>query len=446
IFAENFPSGAACAALAARPFFVASHPLLTPTPANLAFSSQVIATTSASKAVTLKNNGTAALAISSISASGNFSQTNTCPASLAAGASCTVTATFTPTVSGAITGAVTIFDSSPDSPQVVPLTGTGSTPLSISPATLAFGSVMVGKTSAAKTVTLTNNQSKTLNFSFVASGNYTAVGSGTSKCATTLAARAKCTMSVTFAPKVNGAINGAVTITHDAAFSPQLASLSGTGTAGGTAPLTFTPATLTFPSQVIGTTSPAKVVTVKDTSAASVAFSSISTSGNYTAVGSGATPCANATVLAANGSCTLSVTFKPSLNGTIKGGLIIADNSTVSPQVLNVSGTAALAVSLSPASLTFAAQTVGTTSASQTVTLTNNQSTTLTLTSFVGSGDFTAVAGGTTPCGTVVAARGTCTFTVTFTPSAVGTVPGAVSVTDSATGSPQVVTLGGTGQ
>src|SRR5581483_9292178 len=126
IFAENFPSGAACAAFAARPFFVASHPLLTPTPANLAFSSQVIATTSASKAVTLKNNGTAALAISSISASGNFSQTNTCPASLAAGASCTVTATFTPTASGAITGAVTLFDSSPDSPQVVPLTGTGS--------------------------------------------------------------------------------------------------------------------------------------------------------------------------------------------------------------------------------------------------------------------------------------------------------------------------------
>lgn len=151
-------------------------------------------------------------------------------------------------------------------------------------------------------------------------------------------------------------------------------------------------------------------------------------------------------MLAAGGSCTLSVTFNPSLNGTIKGGVIIADSSTVSPQVLNISGTAALAVSFSPASLTFTSQTVGTTSASQTVTLTNNQSTTLTLTSFVGSGDFTAVAGGTTPCGTTVAAKGKCTFVVTFTPSAVGTLPGAVTVTDNASGSPQSVTLTGTGQ
>ena len=73
-------------------------------------------------------------------------------------------------------------------------------------------------------------------------------------------------------------------------------------------------------------------------------------------------------------------------------------------------------------------------------------STTLTLTNFVGSGDFPAVAGGTTPCGTVVAQRGNCTFVVTFTPSAVGNISGAVTLTDSASGSPQVVTLGGTGQ
>ncbi|MBA3914004.1 MAG: choice-of-anchor D domain-containing protein [Acidobacteriales bacterium] len=443
IFVESFPSGASCAAFAATPFFVASAPLVKPTPASLSFSPQVVATASASKAITLKNTGVSTVTLNALSASGNFAQTNTCGSSLAAGASCTVNVTFTPVTSGAITGAITVSDSSPDSPQVIALTGTGQTPLTIAPATLSFGAVTVGHTSPAKTVTLTNNQTKTLNFSFSASGNYTAVGGGTPPCSTTLAAKAKCSISVTFKPTANGSINGAVTISHDAVFTPQEVALTGSGSGGASSPLTFTPATLTFPSQVVGTGA-SRNVTVKNVSTASLTISSLTASGNYAAVGSGAKPCNG--LLAAGATCTMSVTFTPSLNGTIKGAVVVTDTAPVNQQVLNVSGTAVLPVSLSPTSLTFAAQTVGTASASQTVTLTNNQSTTLTITAITGSGDYTAVPGGLSPCGTTVAAKGSCTFTVSFTPSAVGTIVGAATVSHNAAFNPTIVATTGTGQ
>ncbi len=141
----------------------------------------------------------------------------------------------------------------------------------------------------------------------------------------------------------------------------------------------------------------------------------------------------------------MSVTFSPSVAGKTVGAAVITDTATVNQQVLSLQGTAVLPVSFAPAAITFAAQTVATTSVSQTVTMTNNQTTPLTI-SISASGDFTAVAGGGAPCGTTLAAHAHCTFTVTFTPSAVGAIMGAVTVIHNAANSPQVVGLAGTGQ
>jgi hypothetical protein len=105
-----------------------------------------------------------------------------------------------------------------------------------------------------------------------------------------------------------------------------------------------------------------------------------------------------------------------------------------------------LPVSFSPASLTFAVQAVGTTSASKTVTLTNNQTVLLNITSITVSGDYAATPSGTTPCGASVAPKGKCTFQVTFAPTIAGTIKGAVDIVHDAPGSPQVVGLTGTGQ
>jgi hypothetical protein len=129
--------------------------------------------------------------------------------------------------------------------------------------------------------------------------------------------------------------------------------------------------------------------------------------------------------------------------GVIKGALTVNDNASVKQQVLNVSGTGVLPVTFAPASVTFAPQTVGTTSAPQTLTLTNNQTTTLNKLSIAASGDF-AIASNN--CAATLAAHTSCSFGVTFTPSQTGSVLGSITTTDSAIGSPQVVNLLGMGQ
>src|SRR5207253_3935910 len=97
-------------------------------------------TTSVAQSVTLTNTGTVALSVTSIVASGDFMQTNTCGTSVAAGANCAISVTFTPTATGTRTGAITITDNAAGSPQSVNLTGTGAAPgVSLSPSSLTFG-------------------------------------------------------------------------------------------------------------------------------------------------------------------------------------------------------------------------------------------------------------------------------------------------------------------
>jgi hypothetical protein len=311
---------------------------------------------------------------------------------------------------------------------------------------LAFGTHTVGQTSAAKTASLTNNQSSTLNFSFGASGNYAISSSGTT-CGASLAAKAKCNIAVTFTPTANGSVNGAVTITDAAGFSPQLIALSGTGSGGSTAPLTFTPTTLTFAAQAVGTTSAAKILTVKNSSASSLTLSTIATTGDFSATGSGTTPCAANLNLIGGAACTLNVTFSPAFgaSGTINGAVVITDSASINQQILDAKGTSTLPLSFTPATLTFAAQTVATASAAKTVTLTNNLATSSSPT-ISGNGDYTATPGGPTACTSSLAAHAHCTFTVAFTPSAVGTLTSTITVTDSSTPSVQTMNVTGTGQ
>jgi hypothetical protein len=135
--------------------------------------SRAVATTSATKAVTLKNNLPTALNISSITVTGDYAQTNNCGASLAASTSCTVNVTFTPTTTGSRTGTLTVTDGASNSPQTVSLSGTGIAQVTVSPANLSFGNQAVGSSSTAKTVTLTNNLGTSLSISSVtAFGDY----------------------------------------------------------------------------------------------------------------------------------------------------------------------------------------------------------------------------------------------------------------------------------
>jgi hypothetical protein len=411
---------------------------------SLAFGSQVINSSSAAQTVTVTNSGLGSVTISSVIASGSYSQSGTCSgAVLGQGQNCSVIVTFTPAVTGTINGAITINDNASGAPHVVTMSGTGLLAVSLS-TNLNFPAVNVGSTSASQTMTVTNNQNTVLSFTFATSGDFTAVGNGTTPCNGTIAAKSKCTVGISFTPTINGQIKGALTITHNAAGSPSAGGLSGTGQNGPASPLTFTPANLGYGNVVLNSTV-SKTVTVKNSGSASITFTSITGSGAFTAAPSGTTPCGG--TLSAGKTCTITVSFTPLVLGTLVGGVTILDNSpSVSTQVLDASGVGIMPVTLSPVNLNFGTVAVGSTSAVQAVTVTNNQTIAVPINSVVASGDYISTTGGGVPCGANIPANGICTLGVAFSPTVTGSVNGTLTLSYSAGSSPQVVSLSGTGQ
>lgn len=104
---------------------IVNQPRLSLSSASLSFSGQPVTTKSPALAVSLSNTGTAPLEISSITTSGDYSQTNDCRGSIPAGGSCAVYVTFSPRAAGLRTGALTISDNAPGSPHAVTLAGIG---------------------------------------------------------------------------------------------------------------------------------------------------------------------------------------------------------------------------------------------------------------------------------------------------------------------------------
>jgi hypothetical protein len=99
----------------------------TPSPSNLSFLGQLVGTTSALQVITIKNTGTVNLQVSRVQTTGPFGEYNFCNDPVQPQQSCTINLTFTPNASGAATGTVTLTDNAGDSPQTIPLKGTGTT-------------------------------------------------------------------------------------------------------------------------------------------------------------------------------------------------------------------------------------------------------------------------------------------------------------------------------
>jgi hypothetical protein len=414
-------------------------PAVSLSPASLTFSSQPVDTTSAAQTFTLTNTGVGPLTIITVATTGDYSQTNTCGSSVAAGAGCTISVAFTPTSTGTRSGTVVVTDNAANSPQTVTMIGTGATPsVPLSPTSLNFGNQTVNTTSAVKAIKLTNNTGAKLTISKIAaSGNY----SQTNSCGTGGAAGGSCSIQVTFTPTVSGTITGTITITDSASSSPQTVPLTGTGIA---AAVVFSPGSLTFADQATGTTSPPAVVTLSNTGTAALTITGISITGANSGDYAQSNTCGGS--VAAGASCSISATFTPTATGTRTAGISVTDSASGSPQSIPLTGTGiAPAVILAPGSILFGNQAVGTTSPSSTLTLSNSGNATLTISSIsvtgTNSGDFAQ----THTCGTSLAAGTSCTISVTFTPTASGTRQASVSVADNSAGSPQTASLTGTG-
>jgi hypothetical protein len=306
------------------------------TPQTLAFGLQNPGTTSSSQALMITNTGQASLTIGSLVLGGNDPQyfglkSDACTGTtLAANASCTITMTFSPPVIGPFSSVLSVNDTGNDSPQSVPITGTGTGPtVGFNPYTLNFANQAVGTTSPPQSVTLTNTGTAPLNITGISSSvNYFVE---TNNCTSPIAIGGSCTIQVSFTPTSTGVLQGAVQVLDNALGSPQQVPLTGTGGPGSSV-LTVIPAQLIFGNQAVTTTSaPQSVnVTTVGTSAASITGISINSDFQQT------NNCPTSASVTVN--CTINVKFAPTGAGPRSGALSVSFVGQGSPQTVMLSG------------------------------------------------------------------------------------------------------------
>ena len=412
-------------------FFGRGSPAVSLSPTSLAFGNQSVGKTSTAHTVNLSNTGNAALSITSLALTGtngsNFAETNTCGKSLAAGARCTISVTFTPSASGSRKASLSITDNARGSPQTVSLSGTGTAAVvSLSPTSLVFGSQAVGKTSTAHTVNLSNTGNAALSITTLAlTGTNASDFAQTNTCRSSVAAGAHCTISVTFTPSGSGSRTASVSITDNAAGSPQSVSLTGTGNNPQPSLTSLSPA-----SGIVGAA--AQTLTLNGTNflaSSTVTYNGVGHTATFVS-STQLTISLSATDQATAGSYAVVVT-----NPAPGGGASSPLNFTVASPI----------VSLSPTSLGFGNQAIDMTSATKTVTLSNTGNAALSITSLALTGTNASDFAQANTCGSSLAVGANCTIVVMFTPSVTGTEASSLSIADNSSGSPQTVSLSGAG-
>jgi hypothetical protein len=194
---------------------------------------------------------------------------------------------------------------------------------------LLFPFQLVGTSSPAQTVTLTNTGAAPLKISSLkATGDFHL----TSTCGSNVPPGANCAINVTFAPTSTSTQSEAVIIEDSASTKPQAIELIGAGTV-----VQFTPALLNFASQKVGTTSAPQMVQLTNQGAAPLDISSVLLHGFHSQDFSATNNCPAS--LASKATCTISITFTPNNTGTRTALVYVYDNGGGSPQTVPLTGT-----------------------------------------------------------------------------------------------------------
>jgi trimeric autotransporter adhesin len=430
-------------------------------PSTVSFPSTSVGSTSAAQTVTVyaslkSGNSLSALTVST---TGDFTRSGgSCATTVGTGLNCTILVTFSPSASGARTGTLSVTHNKTLTPITIALSGTGSgvvTPApvaSISPTSLTLASTAIGATSAAQNVTVSNTGNAALALSALTLSNATdfIIAGGTCAAGGSVAAGANCTVSVAFKPAAGatGARSGSLSITHNAAGTPGTVSLSGSATAAA-APAASLTSSLAFGSVNVGTASTAQTATLSNTGTAALTLGTLTTGSTEFTVTGGT--CAAGGSLAAAASCTVIVGFTPSAAGARSANLVVTHNAAAAQSSTALSG-AGVALSpvigVSPTTLSFT-QTIATTSAAQTITVSNSGNAPLAISALALSGaqaaEYQIATGTTCTAGGSVAANASCVVKVAFAPTASGARSASLSIMHGAAGSPSSITLNGTG-
>jgi hypothetical protein len=307
----------------------------------------------------------------------------------------------------------------------------------LSPASLAFADQTVNTTSLRQSVTLKNTGDTPLIFTYIMfSGTGAASFHQVNNCGTALAGGASCVISVAFRPVGAGAASAALTLSDNAPSKLQKVPVSGIGVLPA---VTFSPTSLTFPTQVIDTTSKAQTVTLTNSGAGLLNISNFAASAQFSQTNN----CGS--TVAPAGSCTLTVKFEPTGLDTITGSISVTDNALVSPQALPLTGVGT-AIQLTPIGLSFGNQPVGTKSLAKTVSVSNKSHQTINMSGIQIRGadpsDFSFIS---TTCGASLSSGASCFIKVAFMPMVTGKRTATIAVSDDGGGEIQRAGLAGTG-
>jgi len=317
----------------------------------------------------------------------------------------------------------------------------------VSPPFLSFGSQAIGTPTSGggQILTLKNSdESSPLNITQVTiNGVNPSDFAETDNCLGSIAVGASCTVTVTFTPGAAGTRTGNVVIVNNNDSSSSLkVPLSGTGFVGQPA-VSLSPNMLVFGNQAVGTNSSPQMVTLTNSGTAALNIQTVAIAGGSDFVIVSGTTCTNGDSVAIGGSCVIQVAFSPTTPGQKSAAVTVTDNVGGSPQQISLAGASiSAALSLSPTSVSFPSQFVGTSGLPQTLTVTNTGNFTLTITAVTASAaDFGVLSNCTNP----VAPGLNCTIGVFFSPTAGGTRTGTLKISDNAGNSPQTVALTGSG-
>jgi hypothetical protein len=432
----NLPGGQVTVALSGTG---AAAGTVTMTPVSINFGEVAVGTTSSPLPIAVANNSASAIPITNWGTSGSFAIfSNACGNStLAAETSCQVIVEFQPTQPGAAAGTLTLTDGA--GTQTVTLNGTGAaTPTDIlNPTSITFPATAVGQLSAVSSVTLTNTGEVAL------TGIATSVSAGfqtSNNCGTQLPGHSACNIGVAFSPSEAGSQAGTLTVAD--ALRTQTVVLSGTGVQQ--AVLSVNPTSLNLSTQNVGVASAPALLSISNTggvTAANVGFQITGLSASSFATG---TSTCTAT-LTSGSSCSVQVIFTPNGAGGSTAILTVTSSTLGVKAVtvpLNGSAQVTSGLNVSPPQLTFAPTVIVASSAAQTVTVSNSSSVQASQLLLSVSAGFTLTQ---STCTATLAAGGTCTVGVVFTPTATGSVTGTVIVTSASVGNTATVELTGVG-
>jgi MYXO-CTERM domain-containing protein len=417
---------------------------------------------SSAKTVTVQNTGDLALDFSAFVPGGaavaDYARSGTCAVGtpLAIGATCTLVITFQPSALGARIASLRIESNASNAPLTIAFSGNGvavpAPAVSLSPATLAFGTQTVGGLYPKRSVHLSNAGTADLDIASIVVQGGVFANASDAPCPATLQPAQACDIQVVFSPTAAADYSGSLRITSNAAGSPHTVPLSGSGSIGAVAALVWSPVVtqLDFGNVTAGSISAARTVTLLNQGPGGVTLTVMNAVGADGAVFSvsGGT-CAIGQPLFQGDSCTIDVRFAPASAGARSATVQVASTGSFPPALALTGvglGGPSPGLSVSARALSFDDTRVGAQSLPGEIRLTSDGSGVVRVMGLAVSGPYTVQGKSCPSVPFTLMAGNECTLSVTFVPQAEGSATGALQVTTDAAPGSREVALSGRGE